>query len=91
MAMHAAALWLRYRDGTIGTYGSDSVVPLTDLAKRIRVSGQYDEMEVAQGCVLQAGALGGVAFEFRCEAKTEATGNPSPDSAPAKRGRRGRG
>jgi hypothetical protein len=88
--MKASVLILRGADGSLRCEVAESAVGLAERAKRIRVAGEHDGVPVHDGVVASVDPLR-IQYRFRCEAKTEATGNPSPDSAPATRGRRGRG
>lgn len=52
--MKIATLAIRARDGKYSAHAGKSVVPLIDLAKRIRDAGEYDGSKVAEVVVMSS-------------------------------------
>lgn len=52
--MKVATLAIRLRNGKFSAHAADSVVPLLDLAKRIRDAGEHDGDKVAEVMVMSS-------------------------------------
>lgn len=83
--MKAAVLIMRALDGSFVCEASESVVPLQEMARQIRVAGSHDDVSIDRGTILLTdNGASRVVYRFQCR------GNPAEAVAAAKPSKRGK-